>query len=522
MHGRKCKKFSLFFEFKTFERKHMKGLTKIIPVKSMGRLDQYTLERESITSAGLMERAASKWVEKALEIFLEKKKIIVVAGGGNNGGDGYVIARLLQEKGWDVVVYQLPVVNYSQDCELNRQRWRGERIDLMNIDDFQPEEDAWIVDALFGTGLNRSVTGLAGKLIRKMNGLSNKVIAVDVPSGLMGEDNSQNDPETIVQADYTLTFQSPKLAFMLPENEQFVGKWWVLDIGLHPQGIEEIKTDYYCLSEELIRNLLPQPSVFSHKGSNGHGLLVAGAQGMMGAAVLAAKAAVRSGIGLLSCHVPLQGVEIMQIAVPDALIEADRSECSFTSFGDLTRYNAIGAGPAIGKEKATVQALHELLLHWKGKMVLDADALNILAENKEWLGLLSPACILTPHPKEFERLAGKSRNDFERLNNLSNFASHYQVIVILKGAHTVIATPDGKCYFNMAGNPGMAKGGMGDVLTGVILALLASGIEEREAAMIAVFAHGLAGDIAAQVNGMRGTCAGIVAGTMGKAWKILE
>lgn len=518
----KCKNFSLFFDFKTFEQESMNGLKKIIPACRVADADRYTIENEPITSLELMERAAGKWVEKAVEIFPGKVKVAVLAGKGNNGGDGYAIARLLREKGYEVVVYQLPGPRKSPECERNSRRWEGKRVELVDAATFQPDPQAWIVDALFGTGLNRKVTGMAGELIRKVNKLQNPVIAVDMPSGLMGEDNSRNDREAIVQADYTLTFQFPKLAFMFPENEPFVGKWQELDIGLLPQGIAGVETDYYCLSEELIRSLLPRPSVFAHKGSNGHALLIAGSQYMMGAAVLAAKAAVRSGVGLLSCHVPQAGVAILQTALPEALIETDRSGCCFSSVEDMERYTAVGVGPAIGRNPLTVKALEELLLRWRGKMVLDADALNILAESRTLLRLLPVGSVLTPHPKEFERLAGKSGNDFERLNNLSNFAQQYRVVVLLKGAHTVIATPEGKCYFNTTGNPGMAKGGMGDVLTGVLLALLASGMEAREAAMVGVFAHGLAGDMVAEENGMRGTCAGAVAEAMGKAWKILE
>lgn len=522
MHKCKCKNFSLFFDSETIEQESMEEWKKIIPACRMAEIDRYTIEHEPVTSVELMERAAGKWVEKAMEIFPGEANIAVIAGGGNNGGDGYVIARLLQERGKEVTVYRLPGERMSPDCERNSRRWRGKRIDLAGPEDLQPASGDWIVDALFGTGLNRKVTGLAGEVIRKVNKLPNRVIAVDMPSGLMGEDNSQNDAEAIVQADYTLTFQSPKLAFMFPGNERFVGEWQVLDIGLHPQAIAGVETDYYYLSLEQIRNLLPRPSLFAHKGSNGHALLIAGSQYMMGAAVLAAKAAVRSGAGLLSCHVPQAGVDILQMAVPEALIETDCSGRCFSSVGDMSRYTAVGVGPAIGKERVTEEALKELLLRWKGKMVLDADALNILAEHREWFAYMPAGSVLTPHPKEFERLAGKSGNDFERLNNLSNFAKQYRVVMLLKGAHTVVAMPDGKCYFNMTGNPGMAKGGMGDVLTGVLLALLASGIEAGDAALIGVFAHGLAGDIVAGESGRRGTCAGAVAEAMGRAWKILE
>lgn len=522
MHERKCKNFYLFFDSETIEQKAMNGLKKIIPACSIPEVDRYTLENEPVTSLELMERAAGKWVEKAVEIFPGEVKIAVLAGNGNNGGDGYVIARLLREQGYEVVVYQLLEGRKSPDCEWNSRRWEGECVELKSAVAFQPDPQAWIVDALFGTGLNRQVSGVAGELIRKVNSLPNPVIAVDMPSGLMGEDNSRNDRDAIVQADYTLTFQCPKLAFMFPENEPFVGKWQVLDIGLHPQGIAGVRTDYYCLSEELVRDLLPRPSVFAHKGSNGYALLIAGSRYMMGAAVLAAKAAVRSGVGLLFCHVPQSGVEILQTAVPEALIEPDCSDRCFTSVEDMDRYTAVGVGPAIGKNALTVKALEEVIRRWRGKMVLDADALNILAENRELLSLLPVGSILTPHPKEFERLAGKSANDFDRLNKLSIFARRYNVYIILKGAYSVIATPEGQLYFNMSGNPGMAKGGCGDVLTGVLLALAANGMELLDVARIGVFAHGLSGDLLVREYGYRGVTSHKIAEQMGKAWKILE
>lgn len=522
MHERKYKNFSLFFVFKTFERKKMKEWDKIFPVACLPAIDRYTIEHEPVSSLDLMERAAGKWVEKAVEIFPAGVEIMVIAGGGNNGGDGFAIARLLQERGRTVVVCQPAGVRMSADCEANRNRWAGPLLKVKEAGEIRPSEDAWIVDALFGTGLNRKVEGLAVAMIRRMNSLPNPVIAVDMPSGLMGEDNSENDKDAIVKAAYTLTFQFPKIAFMLAENEAYVGKWEVLDIGLHPDAIKATQTDFYYPAPAQIASLLPASRRFAHKGMNGHGLLIAGSYGMMGAAVLAAKAAVRSGIGLLTCHVPEKGIGILQATVPEALIEADLSEACFTSFGELSAYTAIGVGPAIGKSGLTVEALRKLLTAWRGKLVLDADALNILSENRDLLELLHPDCILTPHPKEFERLAGKSQNDFERLNNLSIFASHYRVTVILKGAHTVIAGPDGKCCFNRTGNPGMAKGGMGDVLTGVLLALLASGLDNEEAALTGVFAHGLAGDAVAAEYGMRGTCASMVAEKMGEAWKKLE
>ncbi len=500
----------------------MEAPNKIFPTAAIAKLDQYTVEKEPITSLDLMERAAVRWVEKLLELFPLQLSYAVVTGNGNNGGDGFAIARLLQERKREVVVFHAGGEHLSPDCRINKKRWRGICHTVTKADDFIPREGAVVIDALLGTGLNRPVAGELALLIRKINRMQNKVVAVDMPSGLMGEDNSGNDRQTIIRADVTLTFQFPKLAFMFPENELFVGQWYVLDIGLNRTILVETNTPYYELNVDFIRSLLPQPSVYTHKGMNGHGLLIAGAFQMMGAAVLAAKAAVRSGIGLLSCHVPGEGGCIMQTAVPEAILDADVSPVCFTMFNNLQAYTAIGVGPGIGKKSETVAGLENLLRTWRGSTVLDADALNILAQKPVLLNLLHDKCILTPHPKEFERLAGKTENDFERLNKLSNFATQYQVYILLKGAHTILATPEGKCYFNTTGNPGMAKGGMGDVLTGILLALLSNGLTAFEAAAIGVFAHGLAGDILAKKVGKRGICAGEVAETMGSAWKILE
>ncbi|RHV91597.1 NAD(P)H-hydrate dehydratase [Culturomica massiliensis] len=500
----------------------MRMLNKIFKTLQIAELDRYTIEHEPIKSIDLMERAAIKWTEKFLEIYGNYVQFTVIAGRGNNGGDGFVIARLLAEKGYAVTVFQLAGTKMSPDCEKNSERWKGKIVVVSGENDFVPEENAVIIDAMFGSGLNRPVTGPAADVIRKINAVPNRVVAVDIPSGLMGEDNSGNDRDCIVRADYTLTFQFPKLAFMFPENAAFVGKWSIVDIGLHPEGISLTSTPYYYLTERLVADELPVAETFAHKGTNGHGLLIAGSQGMMGAAILAAKAAVRSGLGLLSCHIPCGERQLIQMAVPEALVDTDLSECCFSVLKNAEKYDAIAVGPGLGQKPETVRALKMLLEEWKRPLILDADALNILAAHPALLDRLPEGSILTPHPKEFERLAGKSGNDFERLNKLSIFASRYNVCILLKGAHTVIVSPAGKYWFNMTGNPGMAKGGMGDVLTGVILALSANGMPSEEAVKCTVYAHGLVGDYVAEEVGERGVYAGLVAENMGKAWHTLE
>lgn len=504
----------------------MEKLNKMFAASETAEIDRYTMDHEPITSLMLMERASHKWTDCFLEKFRDCYSVVVIAGSGNNGGDGYAIARMLREEGVDTMVFRLISENgMSVDCESNYHCYQeagGKIVDVYKADDLDIPEEAVVIDAIFGSGLNRPLIGLVCEVVCKMNRSGRCIVAVDIPSGLMGEDNSSNDREAIVCADYTFTFQFPKVAFMLPENAGYVGEWEILDIGLNREMMNKKDTSYYYITEEWIAELLPKSGKFAHKGINGRGLLVAGGYGMMGAAVLAAKAAVRSGIGLLYCHVPESGRDIIHGAVPEALLDIDESQRRFSGVYDTERYDAIAAGPAIGKGPEMVDGLRRLLTEWRGTTILDADALNILSEHRDMLELLHNGCILTPHFKEFERLAGKCRNDFDRLNKLSIFASRYHVYIILKGAHSVVATPDGKYFFNMSGNPGMAKGGAGDVLTGVLLGLASNGLKPLDVALIGVYAHGLAGDLVAGQYGMRGVCAGEIAEGMGKAWRRLE
>lgn len=498
---------------------------KIFKASEVSELDKYTIDYESITSLDLMERAACALTEKLLIFFSRDHIFNILAGCGNNAGDGYAVARLLNEMEMTVKVFDLcPEKQLSPDCAVNRELFiqdGGTCIEVEKVEDFVPDEGCVIIDAIFGAGLNRPVTGFLGDIIRKVNALPHRVVAIDIPSGLFGEDNGKNDG-AIVKADYTFTFQFPKLAFMFPENGKYVGRVEVLDIRLHPGILRERESPWYYLTGEAVASRLLVPDKFSHKGTLGNTLLIAGSPEMPGAAVLAARGAIRSGTGLLTVHVPSSLKQMIHVAVPEALVEVDRSDYSFSGVDDLRGVQAVGVGPGLGMAPAAREGVRQLLKEWKGKMVLDADALNLIAADADLLDLVPRGAILTPHPREFERLAGKSENDFDRLNKLSTFASLHQVYVVLKGACTVIASPEGNCYFNTTGNPGMAKGGAGDVLTGIIAALLASGHEPLDAAVIGVYAHGKAGDLAAEEQGMRGVRAGDIADKLGLVWKMME
>ena len=342
-----------------------------------------------------------------------------------------------------------------------------------------------------------------------------------MPSGLMGEDNTYNIRQNIIQADLTLCIQLPKLAFLFPENEEYVGEWKLLDIGISQEYIAEAETPYRICEADEIRSLIKPRNRFSHKGNFGHGLLIAGTYGMAGAAVLAARACMRSGIGLLTVHTPVCNHAILQTCVPEAMVQDDVHEHYFAEPVDLDSYQAVAIGPGIGQEEETALATLEQICDCYIPLVLDADALNIFSTHRNYLNKIPRSSILTPHIGELERIIGKCSNSYERLSKTKELAAYLQCYIIVKGAYTAIITPDGKCHFNPTGNPGMATGGSGDVLTGILLALMAQGYEQADACRLGVYLHGLAGDIARARYGEISMNSGDIINALPEAWKQL-
>lgn len=497
---------------------------KILSIENTRNADDYTIKNEPIASIDLMERASLqifKWIKKRID---KTVKIIVYAGPGNNGGDGLAVARMLSNKKYEVEVNLIMFTeNTSDDFNVNLKRIEDveniqinkvkNQSDLKDID-----SDNLIVDAIFGSGLSRPAKGLAADTIHHINNQNSVKLAIDIPSGLFADISSRNDIAPIVRADYTLSFQMPKLSFMMPENDSFVGQWEILNIGLHPEFIDTVETNNFIMLKDDISISIKPRTKFSHKGTYGHALLIAGSYGKMGAAVLAAKSCLRSGVGLLDVHIPKSGCKIIQTASPETMLSIDRFENYFSEVPDLQKYTVVGVGPGLGMEHQSQMALKLLIQNNQSPMVIDADALNIIAKNKTWLAFLPKNSVLTPHPKEFERLAGKWENDFERLELQKQFAIKHSVIVVLKGAHTSICLPNGNCYFNSTGNPGMATAGSGDVLTGLITGLIAQNYAPATAAIVGVFIHGLAGDIAEKKVGEHALLAGDIIDNIGKAF----
>lgn len=467
---------------------------KIFETRQTKIIDQYTIEHEPVSSLDLMERASFSFVREFVSTFPlhPQLKVVVVAGHGNNGGDALAIARLLSSCDYCIEVFLYnPRNKLSNDCLANLERLRpNTSVRLTEDSDFSNfpvlTKDCVVIDGLFGSGLNAPLSEDYARLITHINASQVPVVAIDIPSGLFGENNFNNRKDAILRACLCLSFQYPKLSFLFPENKPYVGKWKVLDISLHPDALANTNTPYSLLTHQTISRLIKKRGQFDHKGVYGHALLIAGSMGKTGAAVLASKACLRAGVGLLTCLIPKEGMSVIQTAVPEAMacIQLPSSE-----------FSAIGIGPGMGTDKEAKEKLTAVLLAHRKPMVIDADALNMLAIEPQLMDAVPKESILTPHPKEFDRIAGSSTSSFERLQKARDLAVRRQVYIVLKGAYTAICTPEDQCFFNSTGNPGMATAGSGDVLTGIILSLLAQGYSSEQAALIGVYIHGLAADM---------------------------
>ena len=516
---------SLFTNNAIFANKYTQTSMKILSSSQLKELDKYTIEQEPISSIDLMERASHALSEAIIKRWDASYPIIVFAGPGNNGGDALAVARILSQKQYHIEAYLFNTKGkLSDECQTNLSRLKtcGSIYFTEISTQFTPPpltEKHLVIDGLFGTGLNKPLNGGFASLVRYINASKATVVSIDIPSGLMGEDNTYNIRPHIIQSDVTLSIQLPKLSFFFPENEDIVGEWELLDIGLNQSFIDASTTSYSIIEEAEIRSYLKPRKRFSHKGTFGHGLLIAGSYGMAGASILSAKACLRSGIGLLTIHVPIHNHDLLQTTVPEAIVQTDIHERYFAAPVDLSKYKALAIGPGLGQEEDTALAMMEQIQGSNIPVIIDADAINILSSHRNWLSRLPKRCILTPHLGELERLVGKCMDTYERLTKVKELAAYLQSYIIVKGAWTTIVTPEGNCYFNPTGNPGMATAGSGDVLTGILLALLAQGYSQEQACKIGAYIHGLAGDIAARNLSETAMISSDIINALPPAWK---
>lgn len=483
----------------------MEGLKKIISAEQTRLADQHTISNEPIASIDLMERASVAFTRAFERSVPKNNRIIIFCGCGNNGGDGFAIARLLIENGYSVQAVLVEFRNeLSPDCHSNLLKL-NHVLRLDSISDFPNIQDkSIIIDAILGTGLNSPAKGLVAEVIDRINSSNKCVYSVDIPSGLYCD--SLTDSKNIIRANHVISFQRPKLSFFYPENGQYIQNWEVVDIRLDEHFINQQQSDNYLLDGD-INHYIKTRSNQSHKGTYGHALLISGSYGKMGAAVLSSKACMRSGAGLLTTYIPKCGYSILQTAVPEAMCITDLSEYHLQHTPQIASYDAIGIGPGIGIEEDTIEMVRTFLEVANQPLVIDADAINIISMHPQFLKLVPKDSILTPHIKEFDRLAGASSNSEERFRKQRALSKEYGIIIVLKDARTRISSATGDCYYNTSGNPGMSTAGSGDVLTGIITSLLAQQYEPLQAALIGVYYHGLAGDSAAFNKGQMGMIA---------------
>lgn len=497
---------------------------KIFNSEALGRLDSATCEAQSIDSIQLMERAAEAISCEIISRFMPGQRIVVVAGPGNNGGDALATARLLIEQGYRrVEVFLFNVAgNLSHDCDEERKRLITiEGVDFTEVHkEFNPpylDATDVVIDGLFGSGLRRPLQGGYKSLASLINDSGAFVISIDIPSGLFSEWNSTTLRSAMIHADLTLAMQVPRLSFFFEENADVIGEWKLLDIDLDQRTMKELPTDFYMMDSAWVRKWLKPRDPFTGKRDYGSVLFMAGSMGMMGAAVMAAQAAMRSGAGLVTVHSASCGMTIVQTAVPEAMFEPDRKESYISDMTPHHEHQVVAVGPGIGTADATADALESLLKTCKLPLLLDADALNCICRRPSMLSLLPPGTVITPHIGEFDRLFGHHDGGEQRLIKAIEMARTYNIIIVLKGHFSAVVYPTGTVYFNSTGNPGMATAGAGDVLTGVIAAFMAQGYRPERAASLGVFIHGLAGDLAVSKIGEYGITATDISSYIGRA-----
>ena len=529
--------------------------SKIFLTKEVKELDRLTLQFQNITEAALIARAAQAFFDAIFKGYPPQREVFMFCGPGNNGNDGRALGLLLAEAGYRVTRYDLGSDD-ATPLPASACRKRGQMPDISDSPP-SPSDSPLIIDSLFGAGLNRPLEGVAAAWVRWMNSASGVRIALDIPSGWHGEENvlwadeilggepqgkgtfgnegvgdesldggESLDGAAIVRAHLTLTLDVPKLSFFFPESAPYIGEWQVVPLGLSPQAMATIETPYRMVSPERLNALLQPLPKFLHKGAAGRVRLLAGSPGMMGAAALAAKAAYRTGAGWVEVSTPKTEMHLLQMMVPEVIVrDVNESDAATNSVASIYTSMAYGAGPGMGTSNTAVKNLQTFLpqhtLPTTGRraipFVLDADSLNILSAHPDLWQRVPHNTIITPHPGEFKRLVGAWENDYQRLQLQRRFATQHQVIVVVKGAHTSIALPNGMVYFNVSGNPGMATAGSGDVLTGILLGLLAQGLSPQESAILGVYLHGLAGDLAAEAMGQRSVMASDISEYIGRA-----
>jgi hydroxyethylthiazole kinase-like uncharacterized protein yjeF len=467
--------------------------------------DAYTIAHEPIASIDLMERAAKAFVGWFINHFPDKNQTIAIyCGTGNNGGDGLAIARMLKDHNYQFVDVKIARFSNksSDDFNTNLQRLIPSAIPIKEIkqdEDLPVENSNIIIAALLGTGLNKPLSGDFERLVNYLNSLQKIIVGVDVPAGLFSE--GEVDPSaTVLKTDLVITFQQPKISFLLPESSPYIKCWEAVNIGISERFIRSLNSPYQLVEEKDIRAKLKPRQRFTNKGTYGHALMIAGQPETMGAALLCSSACAHTGAGLTTACIPHSGLIALNSYLPEIMAivrwESEQPEIEWAKF------NTVAIGPGLGKDENALALFTNLLKNYDQPVVIDADAINLLAVRQELWEYIPEGSILTPHVKEFDRLFGDHKNWWQRLQTGKQKAREHKVYIVLKNDYTITITPHEKVFFNSTGNAAMASGGMGDVLTGVLASLLAQKYSPEEACIIGNYIHGKAGDELALPNRM--------------------
>ncbi len=498
---------------------------KLFTTEEIRAIDRRTIEQEGVPSLELIERVAEGVADEISSRWRSNKPTMVFAGPGNNGADALGAARLLFERGFrpEVFLFNIGGDKLSTDCAASRDRMLAEVPDII----FHEVKDRFsmpkittnhlVIDGLFGSGLREELQGGFKSLVQYINDENATVVSIDLPSGMFGDWNPQIVNRNTIHATLTLAIQFPRISFFIPDNAELIGEWKIIDIGLSEKAIATSPANFCLVEQRDVHRRLRHRKEFASKADFGSGILYAGSYGMMGAAILAARGALRAGVGKLTVNSPKCGYQIMQSSVPEALFRHNRGEINIIDIHPERDFSAIAVGPGIGTNELTVKAVKDFLASINQPVILDADALNCIAIKPSILNTIPVLSILTPHAGEFDRLFGPQPSAEARLRKAIEMAKYYNILIILKGRYTAIVRPDGKVYFNSSGCPAMATAGSGDVLTGVLLSMLAQGYPAELASLIAVCVHGLAGEMAAAEQGEYGVTAGDIASYIGKA-----
>lgn len=500
---------------------------KIFTNENIQLIDRITIEKEGVSAHDLVERVADGVMSELAQRWRPTRSTLVFAGPGNNGADALAVSRRLYEQGFrpEIYLFNIGGNRLSAECRRSRDVLVSSCPDVVlheistNLIFPEISSSTQVLDGLFGSGLRDGISGGFRELVRMINESGAYVVSIDMPSGLFADWNPNLVARDVIHARLTVCVQLPRIAYFMADNAPLVGEWKCINIGLSSSAIHATSTPYHLVESGEVKRLLRVRPEFCSKADFGSACLVAGRYGMMGAAVLACRGAIRSGAGKVTLHSPQCAFEVIQSAVPEVLFSPDKDKLMLSDVALEYEYQSIAIGPGIGTHDTTVRALESFLKSASRPVILDADALNCMALNPSMLNHLPVLSVLTPHAGEFDRLFGEQPTAETRLLKALEVSRYYNILILLKGRYTALVRPDGKVYFNSSGTPAMATAGSGDVLTGVIAGLMAQGYKPEVAALIGAYVHGRAGEIAAEEQGEYGVIASDIAANIGKAIK---